>query len=104
MKRERIGLARMALGLVLVCAAPHWAAAQSAQPAAAACESLKAAAIPATAIALATNGAKAVSVTYVAAAGTPPRTVGAFCRVMVEIAPIDSKAPPIKMEINFPDD
>ena len=104
MKRERIGLARMALGLVLVCAAPHWAAAQSAQPAAAACESLKAAAIPATAIALATNGAKAVSVTYVAAAGTPPRTVGAFCRVMVEIAPIDAKAPPIKMEINFPDD
>ena len=72
MKRERIGLARMALGLVLVCAAPQWAAAQSAQPAAAACESLKAAAIPATAIALATNGAKAVSVTYVAAAGTRP--------------------------------
>ena len=58
MKRERIGLGRTALGLVLASAAPHLAVAQSAQPAAAVCECLRTATIPATAIALPTNGAK----------------------------------------------
>jgi hypothetical protein len=68
-----------------------------------ACENLAKVAIPASVIQLPTNGARVISALPVAAAGTPPRAVGSFCRVMVEIAPVDPSAPPIKLEVNLPD-
>jgi Tannase and feruloyl esterase len=59
--------------------------------------------IPANVIQLPTNGAKATSALANAPSDTLPRTVGSFCRAMVDIAPVDPTAPRIKMEINFPD-
>jgi hypothetical protein len=52
---------------------------------------------------LTTNGAKVISALANGASGVPPRTVGSFCRVLIDIASVDPAAPPIKMEINFPD-
>lgn len=67
------------------------------------CESFASVTIPANVMQLPTNGAKVTSASTNGASGAPPRTVGSFCRVMVEIATVDPAAPPIKMEINFPD-
>src|SRR5262249_27315211 len=67
------------------------------------CESFASMTIPANLIQLPTNGAKVTSALTNAPSGAPPRTVGSFCRVTVDIAPVDPAAPPIKMEINFPD-
>jgi predicted esterase len=68
-----------------------------------ACESFGSMTIPANVMRLATNGAKVTSALANGASGVPPRTVGSFCRVLVDIASVDPAAPPIKMEINFPD-
>lgn len=67
------------------------------------CESFASVTIPASVMQLPSNGARVTSASTNGASGAPPRTVGSFCRVMVEIAPVDPAAPPIKMEINFPE-
>jgi feruloyl esterase len=67
------------------------------------CGELAGLSIPASATPLATSGAKVTSATAQPASGTGAKAVGAFCRVMVEIAPVDPKAPPIKVEVNLPE-
>ncbi|SCK11097.1 feruloyl esterase [Variovorax sp. HW608] len=54
-------------------------------------------------IGLATQGAKVTGATSIAASGTGSTAVGAFCRVTAEIAPVDTTASPIKMEVNLPE-
>ena len=67
------------------------------------CESFASVTVSAKSIQLPTNGAKVTSALTIGTSGASPQTVGSFCRVMVDIVPIDPAAPPIKMEINFPD-
>jgi hypothetical protein len=67
------------------------------------CESFASVTVSAKFIQLPTNGANVTSALTIGTSGAPPRTVGSFCRLMVDILPIDPAAPPIKMEINFPD-
>lgn len=68
-----------------------------------ACDEFSGLSIPASVTPLAMNGAKVTSATAQPASGTGAKAVGAFCRIMVEIAPVDPKAPPIKVEVNFPE-
>jgi hypothetical protein len=80
---------------------PSTTRAQRAAPAPAAetkpiaCDEFAGLSIPASVTPLATTGAKVTSATAQPASGTGARVVGAFCRIMVEIAPVDPKAPPI---------
>ena len=101
MKIDRSIVATTAAALTAFVATTDLAVAQSA---ASACDSLRTAAVPTSDIGLPTGGAKAVSTAYMPASGVAPRSVGAFCRVLLDIAPVDPKAPPIKMEVNLPDD
>ena len=101
MKIDRGIVATTAAALTAFVATTDLAVAQSA---ASACDSLRTAAVPTSDIGLPTGGAKAVSTAYMPASGVAPRSVGAFCRVLLDIAPVDPKAPPIKMEVNLPDD
>jgi hypothetical protein len=68
-----------------------------------ACDDFAGLTIPASVTPLATKGAKVTSATAQPATGTGAKAVGTFCRVTAEIAPVDPAAPPIKMEINFPE-
>src|SRR4051794_733116 len=68
-----------------------------------ACDEFAGLSIPASVTPLATSGAKVTSATANPASGTGAKAVGAFCRIMVEIAPVDPTAPPIKVEVNFPE-
>jgi predicted esterase len=68
-----------------------------------ACDAFAGLSISAGVTPLETNGAKVTSAAAQLAAGTGAKAVGAFCRIMVEIAPVDPKAPPIKVEVNFPE-
>lgn len=68
-----------------------------------ACDEFAGLSIPASVTPLATSGAKVTSVAAQPASGTGAKAVGAFCRVMLDIASVDPKAPPIKVEVNFPE-
>lgn len=98
-----------AVAVALIVASPITSRAQHAAPAAApeakpmACDGFAGLAIPASVTPLPTKGAKVTAAAAQPASGTGPRAVGAFCRVMAEIAPVDPAAPPIKMEVNLPD-
>jgi hypothetical protein len=71
-------------------------------PAPIGCEQLAALAVPASAIALPTGGARVTSAVLVAAGGTAPKTFGEHCRVAGEIDPVDPAAPKIRFQIALP--
>jgi predicted esterase len=67
------------------------------------CTTMASVPLPASTIGLPTSGARVTAATQVAASGTAPRTIGAYCHVTAEIDPVDRSAPPIKLEVNLPD-
>ena len=86
-----LGFAALA-GLWLATASLPCAAQQAASPDAA-CAELAKLSVPAASIQLPTGGAKVTSAAQMAASTQPPRTVGSFCRVMAEIASVNTSAP-----------
>ncbi len=66
------------------------------------CGDLIGLAVPASAMALPTNGALVTSALIVPAGGTAPKTFGEYCRISAEINPIDPTAPKIMMQIALP--
>jgi len=58
--------------------------------------------IPATSIDLPTTGGLVTSTTVVPAAGTGAAAIGAYCRVLGEISPVDPTAPKIKFQVDLP--
>ncbi len=58
--------------------------------------------VPASAVALPTNGAVVTAAVVVPAGGTAPKTFGEYCRVSAEINPIDPNAPKILMQVALP--
>lgn len=62
------------------------------------CGELNGMTVAATAIGLPTTGATVTSTEVVAAAGT----VGEYCKVLGEIAPVDPNAPKIRFQVNLP--
>jgi len=70
---------------------------------AAGCAELTGMAVPASAIALPTGGARVASATSIPAGGSAPQTVGAYCDLAVEIAPVDPSAPAIRMRLVLPE-
>jgi hypothetical protein len=103
-RRWPLLLCNAAVAAIIALTAPGRASAQAASSAPLPCSEMVRQAIPASLIHLLTNGARVTGATSVAAAGIAPRAVGAFCRVTAEIAPVDRAAPPIKLEVNLPED
>lgn len=68
------------------------------------CAALNGMAIAATAIGLPSGGASVTSTEVVAAAGSGATAVGAYCKVLGAIAPVDSTAPNILFQVNLPVD
>ena len=66
------------------------------------CEQMARLSVPASAIALATGGAKVTAATLVPAGGKAPKNYGEHCKLSAEIAPVDPAAPPIKMTLLLP--
>jgi Tannase and feruloyl esterase len=66
------------------------------------CAELKGLMIPSSDIALPTSGATVMDAALVPAAGTGVATVGEYCRVLGEIAPVDAQAPKIRFQVNLP--
>lgn len=66
------------------------------------CAQLATMTIPASSIGLPTTGATVTSATIVPAAGSGATAVGEYCRVAVDIAPLDATAPKIKMAVALP--
>jgi acetyl esterase/lipase len=58
--------------------------------------------VPASAIGLPTNGATVTAAVEVAAGGNAPQTYGDYCRVSIDINPVDPAAPRIMMELELP--
>ncbi|MDR3414702.1 MAG: tannase/feruloyl esterase family alpha/beta hydrolase, partial [Nevskia sp.] len=67
------------------------------------CAAMVGVTVPASAIALPTGGVRITGAKSFAATGEGAKAVGAFCRVNAEILPRDPAAPPIKMEVNLPE-
>lgn len=67
-----------------------------------ACSQLNGMSVAPGAIGLPTSGATVVSTEMVAASGTGAASLGAYCKVIGEIAPIDPSAPPIRFQIHLP--
>jgi len=76
------------------------------------CEQMAKLSVPASAIALATRGAKVTAAKPVPAGvvggfpifGLPPKSHGEYCQLSIEIASVDVGAPPIKMSLSLPTD
>jgi len=103
MPRRLIPLA----GLLAAVAAPAWAVAADAAQAplsAHACADLSGLVFAPDVMGLPSGGARVSSAITVAASGSGPGAVGAFCRVRAEILPRDASAPPIRLEVNLPED
>lgn len=66
------------------------------------CAQLATMTVAASSIGLPTTGAAVTSATTVAAAGTGAAAVGEYCRVLVDISPLDATAPKIKMQVSLP--
>lgn len=66
------------------------------------CEQMARLSVPASAIALATGGAKVTAATLVPAGGKAPKNYGEHCKLSAEIAPVDPAAPPIRMTLLLP--
>jgi feruloyl esterase len=81
-------------------AASNAVAASSAQPLR--CEQLAGMAIPATAIALPTSGARVTEAVLVAAAGSGASALPEYCNVTGAIAPVDPHAPSILFRVAMP--
>lgn len=58
--------------------------------------------IPAASIGLPTTGGLVTGATPVAPAGTGAAAIGAYCKVLGEISPVDPAAPKIKFQLNLP--
>jgi hypothetical protein len=58
--------------------------------------------IPAASIGLPTTGGLVTSTTVVPPAGTGPAAIGAYCKVLGEISPVDPTAPKIKFQVDLP--
>jgi len=58
--------------------------------------------IPARSIDLPTTGGLVTSTTVVRAAGTGAAAIGAYCKVLGEISPVDPTAPKIKFQVDLP--
>ena len=58
--------------------------------------------VPASSIGLPTTGATVTSATTVAAANSGAAAIGEYCRVLVDIAPLDATAPRIRMQVSLP--
>jgi hypothetical protein len=67
-----------------------------------ACAGLNGLEIPATSIGLPTTGGLVTSTTVVAAGGTGAAAIGAYCKVLGEISPVDPTAPKIKFQVDLP--
>jgi feruloyl esterase len=67
-----------------------------------ACTTLNGTAVAASAIALATTGAKVTATALQPASGTGPTAVGEYCRVQGVINPVDRTAPVISFQLNLP--
>lgn len=72
--------------------------------AAQACSALNGSTVAASAIGLPTRGATVTSTEYVAAVSKAPKTHGGYCKVLGDIAPVDTRAPAIKFQLNLPAD
>ncbi len=66
------------------------------------CEQMAGLSVPASAIALATGGARVTAATLVSAGGKAPKNHGEHCKLSAEIAPVDPAAPPIRMTLLLP--
>ncbi|WDZ96495.1 tannase/feruloyl esterase family alpha/beta hydrolase [Herbaspirillum sp. WKF16] len=66
------------------------------------CADLDAMTVPASAIGLPTGGARVTRAETVAAAGDGPKAIGAYCKVLGEIAPADTAAPAIRFQLDLP--
>ena len=67
------------------------------------CDQLNGMQIPAAIIGLATTGATVTSTAIVPTGPQQLYTVGQYCRVFGDIHPVDPNAPPIKFQLNLPD-
>jgi feruloyl esterase len=67
-----------------------------------ACSALQGKQVPAGQIGLATQGAQVTQAQEVAAAGEGAAAVGAYCKLLVDIRPVDPAAPMIKAQFNLP--
>ncbi|RCW76191.1 tannase/feruloyl esterase family alpha/beta hydrolase [Pseudorhodoferax soli] len=67
-----------------------------------ACADLNGMAVAASAIGLRTQGATVTSTAVVPAAGSGATAVGAYCKVLGSIQPVDSNAPKILFQVNLP--
>lgn len=100
------GLAALAAAALAGCSALPWIGSHEIPPppaAATGCGQLKGLSIPASAIGLPTGGATVVETAAVPAGGSGAAALGAYCRVIGEIAPVDPKAPKIRFQVNLPD-
>ncbi|WP_050468978.1 tannase/feruloyl esterase family alpha/beta hydrolase [Herbaspirillum chlorophenolicum] len=66
------------------------------------CADLNAITVPAPAIGLPTGGARVIRAEMVAAAGDGAKAIGAYCKVLGEIAPVDPAAPAIRFQLDLP--
>ena len=66
------------------------------------CDQLATMKVGSAAIGLPTSGAAVTSASVVPAAGVGPAAIGEYCRVTAEIAPVDPKAPRIKLQVDLP--
>ena len=90
--------------LIIVAGLSVLAASSQAETVSRDCAAMASVPLPASAIGLPSSGARITAATPVSATGTPPRTVGAYCHVTAEIDPVDRSAPPIKLEVNLPEE
>lgn len=67
------------------------------------CTELNTLTLPASAIGLPTNGARVISTELIAAAGTGPKAIGAYCKLVGEIKPVDPSAPAIRFQLDLPE-
>lgn len=66
------------------------------------CSQLQSLRIPASAIGLPTSGARVTASEAVAASGAGAKAVGAYCKVLAEISPVDPDAPAIRLQVDLP--
>ena len=68
------------------------------------CDQITSLKVPAELIGLPTSGATVTSATTVAASGAGAAAIPEYCKVLVEIAPVDASAPKIKLQVDLPTD
>lgn len=81
----------------------HQAAAPAPAAVALSCAQLSGLTVPAAAIGLPTTGASVTSAQTIPAVGAGNAAVGDYCKVLGEIHPVSASAPPIKFQLNLPE-